>query len=166
MMKRVAAALALVAALVVPAAATAGKPSKYPIPTPDADFPAGLVCSFETTWHADPNKLFEIDHFSRDGSFAWGWAGGNTVTHVTNAENGNSVSLNTTGPGKLTFNDDGSATVDGVGHFLVAYFPGDSPSSSLIYYSGHIVVRISATGQLTLVSYVGAPPQDVCAMIA
>ena len=62
--------------------------------------------------------------------------------------------------------DDDSLTVDGTGHWLVGYFPGDSPSSALIYYSGHIVFHVSPTGQLTLISYVGAPPQDVCAMIA
>jgi len=165
-MKRVAAALALVAALVVPAAATAGQPSKYPTPFPDQDFSAGIVCPFETLEHGDPNNGFEIDHFNNDGSFAWAWGGGHNVTHVTNVSNGNTVALNTTGPGKFTFNDDGSVTIDGTGHWLVGYFPGDSPSFSLIYYSGHIVLRQSATGQLTLISYVGAPPQDVCAMIA
>ena len=61
--------------------------------------------------------------------------------------------------------DDGSLTVDGTGHWLVGYFPTDSPSSALIYYSGHIVIRVSPEGHLTLVSYIGAPPQDVCAMI-
>jgi hypothetical protein len=99
------------------------------------------------------------------GSFAWAWGGGHNVTHVTNVSNGNTVALNTTRPGKFTFNADGSVTIDGTGHWLVGYFPGDSPSFSLVYYSGHIVLRQSMTGQLTLVSYVGAP-QDVCSMIA
>jgi hypothetical protein len=164
-MKRLAAALALVAALLVPATATADRPAKYPTPVPDSDFAAGLVCPFEVQEHTDPSNNFEIDHFNKDGSFAWAWGGGNNVTRVTNASNGNSVDLNTTGPGKFTFADDGSLIVDGTGHWLVGYFPADSPSAALIYYSGHIVIRVSPTGRLTLVSYVGAPPRDVCAMI-
>jgi hypothetical protein len=94
------------------------------------------------------------------------WGGGNAVARVTNDLTGAYVDLNTTGPGKFTFNDDGSATVDGTGHWLIGYGPGDSPSSSLLYYSGHIQLDISPTGQLTLVSYVGDAPQDVCAMIS
>src|SRR5437879_5240958 len=135
-MKRLVAALALVVALVVPTAATADPPSKFPTPFPGADFPAGVVCSFETQEQADSSNTFEIDHFNKDGSFAWAWGGGHSITRVTNASNGNSVALNTTGPGKITVGDDGSLTVDGTGHWLVGYFPTDSPSSALIYYSG------------------------------
>ena len=46
----------------------------------------------------------------------------------------------------LTVGDDGSLTVDGTGHWLVGYFPTDSPSSALIYYSGHIVIRVEPGG--------------------
>lgn len=165
-MKRLAVALALVAALAVPAAATADRPAKYPTPFGDLDLDAGTVCPFETLWHVDPNNGFEIDHFNKDGSFAWALGAGNNVSHITNGSNGHSVALNTTGPGRITLNDDGSATIDGSGHWLVGYGVKDSPSSRLLYYSGHIVIRVSPTGQLTLVSYVGEPPQNVCAMIA
>jgi len=88
----------------------------------------------------DPSNRCEIDHFNKDGPFAWGWSGGNNVSRMTNASNGQSVELNRTGPGKITVADHGSLTL-GVGHFLVGYQPGDSPSSSLIYYSGHLVER-------------------------
>jgi hypothetical protein len=165
-MKRLAVVLALIAALVAPAAATANRPDKFPTPFPDLDVPAGVVCSFETLWHLDPNNGFEIDHFNSDGSFAWAFGGGNNVSHITNASNGKTVDLNSTGPGKITVNDDGSLTIDGTGHWLVGYGPADSPSSTFLYYSGHIVLHVASNGQLTLVSYVGAPPQDVCAMIA
>jgi hypothetical protein len=165
-MKRLAAVLAVVAALVAPAVATADRPDKFPTPFPGLDLDAGVVCPFETLWSADPNNGFEIDHFDRDGNFLWAWGGGNNVSHITNASNGKSVDLNTTGPGKITVGDDGSLTIDGTGHWLVGYGPGDSPSTSLIYYSGHIAFHVSPTGQVTLLSYVGAPPQDVCAMIA
>lgn len=165
-MKRVALALALIAALAAPAAATADKPDKYPTPFPGLDIPAGFVCSFETLWTTDPNKGFEIDHFNQDGSFAWAFGAGNNVSHITNVSNGKTVALNTTGPGKITVNDDGSLTIDGTGHWLVGDGPGDSPPSSLLYYSGHIVLHRATDGSLSVVSYVGAPPEDVCAMVA
>jgi hypothetical protein len=165
-MKRLAVALALVAALVAPASATAVQPAKYPTPFSDLDLAAGIVCPFEVFWHGDPNNGFEIDHFNNDGSFAWAWGGGNNVTHVTNLSNGHTVALNTTGPGRITVNDDGSLTIDGTGHWLIGYGPADSPPSSLLYYSGHIVLNVSPTGQITLISYIGEPAQDVCAMIA
>lgn len=165
-MKIIAATIALLASLALPAAATADRPDKFPTPFPTIDVPAGVVCPFETLWQTDPNNGFEIDHFDRDGNLRWFWGGGNNVGHITNVSNGKTVDLNTTGPGKITVGDDGSLTIDGTGHWLVGYGPADSPASSLLYYSGHIVLHVSPDGQLTLVSYVGAPPQDVCAMIA
>jgi hypothetical protein len=165
-MKRVAAALALAAALVVAAAATAGAAVELSDSVSGSGFLSRDCLPVRDAEARGPNNGFEIDHFNNDGSFAWAWGGGHNVTHVTNVSNGNTVALNTTGPGKFTFNADDSVTIDGTGHWLVGYFPGDSPSFSLVYYSGHIVPRQSMTGQLTLVSYVGAPPQDVCAMIA
>jgi hypothetical protein len=154
-------------AFVVPAAATADKPDKYQTPFSDLDIPAGVVCSFETLWHTDPNKGFEIDRFNKNGSFAWAWGGGNNVAQITNASNPEkSVSINTTGPGKITINDDGSLTIDGSGHWLVADGPGDSPPSSLLFYSGHIVLHRGLDGSLSVVSYVGAPAQDICALLA
>ena len=59
-----------------------------------------------------------------------------------------------------------TAHLDGTGHWLVGDFPDDSPPSSLLLYSGHIRIDISPEGQLTLVSYVGAAPIDVCALVS
>ena len=158
--------LAVLTALVVPVAATANPPDRYPTPFPAVDIPAGFVCAFEVVWLTDPNKGFEIDHFNTDGSFAWAFGAGNNDAHITNVSNGKTVDLNTTGPGKITVNDDGSLTIDGTGHWLVGDGPGDSPPSSLLYYTGHIVLHRATDGSLSLVSYVGSPPQDVCALIA
>lgn len=97
----------------------------------------------------------------RRRSARWLWGGGNSVARVTNDLTGAYVDLNTTGPGKITFNDDGSASIDGTGHWRVGYGPHDSLSSDLVYYSGRIRQDVSPSGQLILVSYVGAPPEDV-----
>ena len=160
------AVIAVLAALVLPATAAADKPAKSPTPFPDFDVPAGVVCQFGLHWSSPTNNNFQTVHFDKSGNIAWIWGGGNNTARITNLSNGHSVELNSTGPGKITANDDGSFTIDGTGHWLVGYGPGDSPSSSLVYYSGHIVLHVTADGQVTLVSYVGTAPQDVCAMIA
>jgi hypothetical protein len=165
-MKRLVAALALVSLLAVPASASADKPDKFPAPPAPFDLPAGTVCPFAIHAEYPSSNAFEIDHVDRLGNLRWAFCGGKIFTRVTNLSNGHSVDLNITGPGKITVADDGSLTVDGTGHWLVGFFPGDSPSTALILYSGHIVFDVSPTGQVTLLSYVGAPPQDVCAMIA
>jgi hypothetical protein len=36
----------------------------------------------------------------------------------------------------------------------------------MLFYSGHIVLHVTADGTLSLVSYNGAAPVDVCAAIA
>jgi hypothetical protein len=158
--------LAVLAALVLPAAAIADRPAKSPTPFPDFDVPAGLVCPFALHWASPVDNNFQIVHFDKSGDIGWVWGGGNNTARVTNLSNGDSVDLNATGPGKITLQSDGSVLIDGTGHWLVGYGPDDSPSSSLIYYSGHIVLHVAADGQLALVSYVGAAPQDVCSMIA
>jgi hypothetical protein len=155
----------LLAGSVWAATAAASPPDKEPAPGQEMHGVTG-VCSFPVsqTFPA-ANNGFSIFHVRKDGT-SWLWVGGNEVARITNDLTGAYVDLNITGPGKITFNDDGSASVDGFGHALIGYGPHDSPSSDLVYYSGHIQLDISATGQLTLVSYEGAPPQDVCAMIS
>lgn len=152
-------------ALVTAVGASAEKPIKIPTPGIDATGITG-ICSFSISWtFPGANKGFAIIHTKKDGS-SYLWGGGNNVTRVTNESNGHFVDLNTTGPGKITFGDDGSQTIDGTGHWLVGYGPVDSPSSTLLYYSGHIVLHVSPEGSLTLVSYNGAAPKDVCAMVS
>jgi hypothetical protein len=157
--------IVLLGGLVWVATAGAGQPDKEPAPAPDMHGVTG-VCSFPTSQtFPGANNGFSIFHTQSDGS-SWLWGGGNSVARITNDLTGAYVDLNTTGPGKITSNDDGSLSIDGTGHWLVGYGPHDSPASDLVYYSGHIRLTASPTGQLTLISYVGAPPQDVCAMIS
>jgi hypothetical protein len=154
-------------ALGVPIAASADPPVKAPTPFPTVTAPAGVVCPFAVSWSSPAfNDNFQLTFFDKSGNVRWIWGGGHNVTRVTNLDNGKYVDINGTGPGKITTGTDGSLTIDGTGHWLVGYFPTDSPSLTTLLYSGHIVLHVSAEGQLTLVSYVGTAPQDVCAMIA
>ena len=41
-----------------------------------------------------------------------------------------------------------------------------SPSHELLLYRGHTVLHGDPTGKLTLVSYNGSPPKDICAMLS
>lgn len=153
--------------LALPVSASADKPIKEPTPTSPFVFTGDTaVCAFPVSTTSPVNGGFGNTHLDKNGNVRWFWGGGHNTEQFTNVNNNKSVELNTTGPGKITFNPDGSLTIDGTGHWSVAYFATDSPSMALIYYSGHIVLNVSPTGTLTLVSYVGAAPQDVCAMIA
>jgi len=155
----------VLAGLMWTATAGADRPDKEPAPGQELHGITG-VCAFPVsqTFPA-ANNGFSIFHVQKDGS-AWLWAGGNNVVRITNDLTGAYVDINTTGPGKITLNDDGSEQIDGTGHWLVGYGPADSPASSLVLYSGHIQLNASADGQLTLESYVGDAPIDVCALIS
>jgi hypothetical protein len=169
MLRRLSHALVVFAAiaLVVASTATADKPIKEPSSAQPVTFEgATAVCSFPVQASYSAFNNFSITHLDKSGGVRWIGGAGRIVERLTNLTNGKSVDINASGPGKLTFNDDGSATLDGGGPWLVGYFAGDSPSLALLLYRGHIVLNISADGTLSLVSYIGAPPQDVCAMIA
>ena len=156
-----------VLALAVPTVATADKPVKEPTPYSPFTFDAGVVCPFAVDLSFPSDANFQITHTDKTGAVRWIWGGGHNVARVTNHSTGNSVTINDTGPGKVTINDDGSLTLDGTGHWLVGYFPTDVPAGPrMILYSGHIVLHVAPDGQLTLVSYDGTAPQDVCAMVA
>jgi hypothetical protein len=165
-MHKLGAVLVLAAALALPVTASADKPIKSPSPFGTVDVPAGVVCPFEMLWESPVDKNFQNVHLDKAGNVLWIWGGGNNVARITNESNGKVFVTNTTGPGKITFGDDGSLTIDGTGHWLVGYGPGDSPPSSMLFYSGHIVLHVTADGTLSLVSYNGAAPVDVCAAIA
>jgi hypothetical protein len=73
--------------------------------------------------------------------------------------------INITGPGKVTAGADGSITIEGGGHLLVAFCPVTAPSSRLLLMDGRIVLNVSPTGKLTLVSDEGTT-QDLCASLS
>jgi hypothetical protein len=164
--KTLAVTAAASAALALAGLAAAGRPEKDATPLEPFAIPAGAVCSFGLDFsYPAANNGFEITHTQANGK-SWIWGGGNNVTRVADDSTGAYLDVNTTGPGKIIPNPDGSYLIDGTGHWMIAYGPGDSPSSSLLLYSGHIVLTQGADGSLSLVSYVGAPVQNLCAALA
>jgi hypothetical protein len=156
-----------VMALSFAAAAPAGPPIKEPTPPVPTTFEgATAVCSFPVFADYLAGTSFSITHLDKAGDVRWIGGAGRIVAKVTNTTTGKSVAVNASGPGKITFNSDGSINIAAQGPWLLAYFPTDSPSQRLLLYRGHLVLNVATDGTLSLVSYVGAPPQDVCAMLA
>lgn len=168
MMQRLSAALCgigVVAALVFAATAGANPPTKEPVPPTLATFPAGALCSFPVTWESVVNGFFLITFVDREDNFRFQIGAGYQLLRVTNDATHESMLVNVTGPGKVTPNPDGSITIEGGGHWLVGFLPGDSPSSRMLLMDGRIVLNVSSSGKITLVSHEGTT-QDLCAALS
>jgi len=160
--RAIACGVALIGALVLAAPAGADRPLKEPAPPLNETFPAGVVCPFQVTIETLVNNGFTISFVDKDGNFRWQLGAGHLVVGITNDETGASLVLNTTGPGKLFDNGDGTLTIVGGGHWTLLTFPGDVPPSTILYTSGRIEFTVDlATGRLVLVSLQGTS-QDLC----
>lgn len=159
--------LAVLAALATATAATAlaDKPDKNPSPgNPGVTFPAGFVCPFELTASDVVNDSTTTTHYDKQGGERWEHGSGRIVSRF--AGNGKSIDLNLSGPGKITFGDDGLLHVEGTGPWALLFFPGDSPSSTALYLKGHFHFTVDpGTGALTLVSHTGSV-QSICDMLS
>lgn len=116
MLRRLSPALIAFAALalVLASSATADKPIKEPSSAQPVTFEGPTaVCAFpvKVTYSAFDN--FSITHLDKSGGVRWIGGAGRIVERVMNLTNGKSVAINASGPGKITFNADGSATIDG-----------------------------------------------------
>jgi hypothetical protein len=144
--------------------AAADKPIKEPAAPFVQFFPPGFGCSFPMTWEGSGG--FSTTHLDKDGQLRWIHVSGHVVIRVTNELTQESIDVNASGPGKITFDEAGNAIANGSGHWLVAYFPGDTPSSQTLLYRGNLTLSQAPDGTLTLVSYNGAPPRDICAELS
>ena len=144
--------------------AAADKPIKEDAAPFELSLEAGFGCSFPTSLEGSGG--FSNVHLDKDGQLRWIHVSGHVVIRVTNELTQESIDVNASGPGKLTFDEAGNAVADGSGHWLVFYFPGDSPSSQMLLYRGNITLSQAPDGTLTLVSYNGAPPRDICAELS
>jgi hypothetical protein len=89
---------------------------------------------------------------------------------VTNQTTGKSVTYNISGPGTIVLYPDGSFSIDAGGPNLLWTLPEnleqfpDVPTIS--YTTGHVTVEVAASGETTFYHLQGAPPTDVCAVLA
>jgi hypothetical protein len=144
-------------------AAAAGKPDKFPTPIPAAHFDAGELCPFELSWETTKDDAFAIYHVDHD----YLWGGGRNFALLTNLDSGNTMVVNSTGPGKLTFTEGGVDIVGG-GHWLVGETSDDPAPTApgLWLYSGHIHITFDPVNGTQIVGYDGTAPIDVCAALA
>ena len=81
---------------------------------------------------------------------------------LTNLATDEAITLNLSGPGRVTFHPDGSITFVNGGFGLIVVFPTDIPAGPrTILTAGRLVQTLTATGQLIVVSLAGRQ-EDVC----
>jgi hypothetical protein len=147
--------VALAAAATLTAGAVADRPTKTPLPFPDA---TGQFCEdFQVLVHATSNK--EVLHvFSSGVSLITGVL----KVELTNLTTGETLAINISGPGKISA--DGS-TITGGGPWLVfgeaGQIPG-SPDPGLLFSHGNITISFEGTGSITVLGTV----EDLCAALA
>ena len=85
----------------------------------------------------------------------------------TNAESGENISFPSNGSvQRITFNEDGTQTVQATGHNVVILFPTDVPAGpSTTLYTGRLVYTDDGAGNFTVQSTSG-PTTDICALLA
>ena len=153
MRKGVTCTLGIVAAcLTLAPVAAAEKPVREFIPA--ADFVIEGSCSFDVGVHIVANKEYAIT-FSNGTTLVTG-ALKATLTNLSDPSK--SVTLNVPGPGLYTFDSDGSLTLDARGPWLF-FFP-----DTLLYSTGHSVLTVSATGDLSLTQQ-GGTTTDLCTVL-
>jgi hypothetical protein len=152
--------------LVAATPAGAVKPDRFPNEPFNFEFEAGTLCPFRVSWVDESNKSTTKVFYDREGNPRFLHGSGQIFTRITNLENGKSVRLNISGPGRITLNEDGSATIIGTGPWLIGFFPTDVPAGpKLLYTHGRFRLDVAPDGTLTLVD---APPRstDICETLA
>jgi hypothetical protein len=153
---------AVLLALAIAPAATAGKPTREIIPAvPDAVLD---LCGFPVLDHEEGYTI--VQSFTDEE--------GNLVRQIvtapglretlTNLDTGKTVVLNIEGPGVLDLNPDGSGSFTGTGPYLFFFHPS-MLTPGLFFTTGRFVVTFDANGDRTSFESVG-PITDVCAELA
>jgi hypothetical protein len=162
-------ALAPVTGLAWPlAAAGRGTPTREPIPDEanTADFPAGLVCSFELAVDVVANNEVATTFPAKPNGDVVVLITGRLVNRITNVETGESITVNVSGPLRITFHPDGSATTENEGRTLVFLFPFSIPAGPRTFInSGRVVFTFAPGGPPTLVTLTGQQ-EDICAALS
>jgi hypothetical protein len=156
MRKLLAATCAITASLLISSTAMADTVTRTPSPKISPFTFVGL-CQFDVLAQAVVNREYTISFVNNDGLLVKQIVTGASVVTFTNLSNNASITLNISGPGKITYNPDGSATLDILGREFG--FPGDTTGA------GRTVIEISPSGVPTLVSQVGNYT-SLCSLLA
>ena len=160
-------AAAVVAATLILAAAapaSADKPLREPLPSDD--FVLSGSCDFDVFVHTVENKEFIKTYFDDDGNPTRQIINGRLVVELTNPETGESIVYNISGPGFVTFFEDGSVDSVAGGRSLAIFFPGEVEDLPLLFVnSGQVTYHFDPEGNLVGAEQVGEI-EDVCAALA
>jgi hypothetical protein len=160
------AALALASAVAV---ATAAPAAAAPVGDLHLDLPAGLACAtFDLHVDGTGSKQKAKTFTDQDGNQVKViTAGKGYDLTFTNVASGESISFPSNGSvQRITFNEDGTQTVQATGHNVVILFPTDVPAGpSTTLYTGRLVYTVDGAGNFTVQSTSG-PTTDICALLA
>lgn len=162
MRRRVLILSALLLALAIAPAASAGKPTREILPpVPDSVL---TQCGFPVLDHEEGVAIVE-SFTDEEGNLVRQIITSPGLTEIlTNLDTGKTVVLHIPGPGFIDWNPDGSATFTGAGPFFFFVNPA-TLTPGLFYTTGRFVSTFDANGNRTSFESVG-PVTDVCAELA
>ena len=146
-----------------PRLSASGKPTRTPLLAGPFEVPAGVACSFGVLG-GEPiinNQVLKTFPPEPNGDIVQ-LATGALVFTLTNASTGKTITVNTSGPGRITIHPDGSTTLEAQGRWLLGFIDGPF---TLFISSGRVVVSFGPDGTPTLVSQSGHV-EDVCALLS
>jgi hypothetical protein len=154
---------ALLLVLLPTSVARADPPVREPLPL--EDFTLVGNCDFDVFFHVVENNEFITTYFDSDGNPIRQIITGRFVVELTNLDTGESNVYQVSGPGFITFFEDGSVDFVLGGRSLLFFLPGDAPDLPLLFVnSGQVILHIDQEGNLTM-EQVGNI-EDVCAALS
>ncbi len=135
------------------------------------DFGPGFTttnCGFLIQATQDVDNVFMKALKAPDGSMIFLFTGAAKIT-FTNPANGKSISENTSGPGTITVNPDGSATFVSMGPTPIDLTPEDAARLGLpavFVFAGRGTATVDAAGNIVSASMDGTILVNVCAALS
>jgi hypothetical protein len=128
----------------------------------DTEFVVEDQCAFPVDVH-ETGVLIDIVTTDEDGTVHDFEAFPRGTAVLTNADNGHSLILNISGPGRFTFYEDGSFSINGTGLWLFWPYPGTG-EPGLFLTSGHFLLSVDSQGNTTFA--LTGRAVDICSQLA
>lgn len=136
----------------------AAKPETETIPIDIPQY-AATECNGFTLLNEAQGRIKVSTHLNKNGDPVKEIIHYNLAQTYTNSESGQSLTLRSAGPDRVTFNADGSITVVSTGRGEIF-----TPDGELVTFRGRVVTNISADGVET-VTFQAGKFQDVCSLL-
>jgi hypothetical protein len=144
--------------------AHASAPVREPLELEDFVFDG---CGFPMFVDVVVNKEFTTTFFDDAGNPVRQIISGRLTSAFSNLDTGERIVRDTSGPGELTFNADGSATLDARGNWFFFFDPGDLPSGAVspaFVTHGRFILTFEADGSQSIEGLTGYV-EDICAIL-